>query len=529
MTNCVRSFALAAVLALSACAQLPQAEQTLPGPAIVAAEPAPVVAMPPAPAPQPEQVTVAAIAPETHGDLFDRMRAGFGLADSDRRAIEQQLDWYARNPEYLERTFGRAELYLHHIISEVEARRMPLEIALLPVVESAFEPYAYSRARAAGLWQFIPGTGSRFGLRQNWWYDGRRDVIEATRAALDYLQFMHDEFNGDWLLAIAGYNCGEACVARAIRNNQAAGLAIDFWSLKLPAETRAYVPKLLAMKRLVAEPEIYGIGFSPIANEPYFTRVETLGQIDLNLAAELAGVTYEELFELNPAFHRWATDPAGPHYLLLPTDAATLFRENLAQLTPEERLRAKRYTVQKGDTVTSVARRFDTQQLVVRDLNGLQGTTLTAGTELLVPAGMAKLPPKVLRAAALADGRTGVRRATRRPVVHVVRRGDSLWAIARRHRMDAGTLASLNNMQLSDTLRAGQRLVLRPQGAGSTAAADGAKSRKLTYTVRRGDTLSRIARLYQVTVAQLTSWNGISVHAPLRPGQRLTIRLRRGG
>ncbi len=174
---------------------------------------------------------------------------------------------------------------LYHIVTELEARGMPLEIALLPVVESAFEPYAYSRARASGLWQFIPDTGSRYGLKQDWWYDGRRDVVESTRAALDYLQSLHDEFNGDWLLAIAAYNCGEMAVERALDANRAKGKPLDFWSLKLPKETQAYVPKLLAMRRLVADPEAFDIAISPIPNQPYFARVETHGQIDLKLAA----------------------------------------------------------------------------------------------------------------------------------------------------------------------------------------------------------------------------------------------------
>src|SRR5262249_26454875 len=234
---------------------------------------------------------LAGLAPAQYADLFDRMRAGFKLDDdSSRRAIDDQLRWYAGNPDYLQRAFGRADLYLYYIVTELERRNMPLELSLLPVVEGAFEPYAYSRASASGLWQFIPGTGSRFGLKQNWWYDGRRDVVESTRAALDYLQYLHDEFNGDWLLAVAAYNCGEAAVERAIDRNQAAGLPIDFWSLKLPPETRSYVPKLLAMKRLVADPGAYSLAFSKIPNQAYFARVETYGQIDLRLAADIAGV-----------------------------------------------------------------------------------------------------------------------------------------------------------------------------------------------------------------------------------------------
>ncbi|HEX3854237.1 MAG TPA: transglycosylase SLT domain-containing protein, partial [Polyangiaceae bacterium] len=285
------------ILAISACAHAPaerpvaQTKQPQPIGAVLPEGPSstypqapippsaqsPLVVEPSAPAEEPTQV--AGLTPGQYSDLFDRMRAGFKLEDHpDEPGIDQQLDWFASNPDYLQRAFGRSELYLYHIVTQLEARGMPLEIALLPVVESAFEPFAYSRALASGLWQFIPDTGSRFGMKQDWWYDGRRDIVESTRGALDYLQALHDEFNGDWLLAIAAYNCGEMAVERAVDANQRAGKPIDFWSLKLPAETRAYVPKLLAMKRLVSDPETYGLSISAIPNQPYFSRVETKGQ-----------------------------------------------------------------------------------------------------------------------------------------------------------------------------------------------------------------------------------------------------------
>jgi membrane-bound lytic murein transglycosylase D len=387
------------------------------------------------------------------------------------------------------------------------------------VVESAFEPYAYSRARASGLWQFIPGTGSRFGLKQNWWYDGRRDVVESTRAALDYLQYLHDEFNGDWQLAVAAYNCGEAAVARAVRNNIAAGKPIDFWSLKLPAETRAYVPKLIAMKRLVADPEAHGLTFSAIPNQPYFERVWTLGQIDLRVAAEISGLKYEELYELNPAFHRWATDPTGPHFLLVPAETADAFRENVALLSDDQRMKVVRHVVAKGDSVSSVARRYNTTIQVVRELNQLPTGPLTVGTELRVPSEVVTLPPKVLRAAALVDN--GGRR--NRPHMHVVvRQGDSLWRIARRHGVDVNTLAMMNGMQPGDKLLTGQRLKLNASSDGGSSKAS-SKSRKVTYTVRSGDTLTRIAKVFQVQVSQLLSWNSLATNAPIVPGQKLMI------
>ncbi|MEP7246480.1 MAG: LysM peptidoglycan-binding domain-containing protein [Gammaproteobacteria bacterium] len=547
--------ALAVTLGLAACAHTP-ADRSLKGPAeepvgahtqgqnTTPVEPsstypeqiAPPAAQVAATQENSEPTPVVGLTPNQYGDLFDRMRAGFKLDDVERHAVDQQLDWYADHPDYLERSFGRAELYMYHIVTELEARGMPLEIALLPVVESAFEPYAYSRARAAGMWQFIPGTGSRFGLKQDWWYDGRRDVVESTRAAFDYLQFLHDEFDGDWLLAIAGYNCGENAVARAVAANKAAGKPTDFWSLKLPKETRAYVPKLLAMKRLVADPEAYGLGFSRIPNQAYFTRVETLGQIDLKVAANIAGITHEQLYELNPAFHRWATDPSGPHYLLLPSDVAELFKQNVAQLTAEQRLAAQIYTVRSGDSVSSVAKQFNTKIEVIRELNDLPTGTLTVGTDLRVPSANITLPPKVMLAAARVDGKRerGMRGA--RPHVHVVRRGDSLWGIARRSGMDVNTLAMMNGMQPGDTLRAGQKIRLTSNSGGSsgtklasTSSSSGG-ARPVMYTVRSGDTLSAIARMFQVTVAQIIGWNDITPRSPIKPGQKLTIRVtsRRG-
>jgi len=450
------------------------------------------------------------------------MRAGFKIEDVESHAVDAELNWYANNPEYLERAFARADLYLYHIVTELEARGMPVEIALLPVVESAFEPYAYSRARASGLWQFIPGTGSRFGLKQDWWYDGRRDVVESTRAALDYLQSLHDEFGGDWLLAIAAYNCGEMAVERALDVNRARHKPLDFWSLKLPKETQAYVPKLLAMTRLVTDPESYGISISPIPNQPYFARVQTRGQIDLKVAAEIAGVTDEELYELNPAFHRWATDPAGPHFLLLPVDGAQAFNQNIGQLTDEQRIRSESYTVRRGDSVASVARRFNTSINCIREMNDLPAGPLTVGSDIRVPAAGITLPAKVLLAAARVDGRD---RFARRPRVHIARRGESLSTIARRTGMDVNTLAMMNGMEPGDPLRAGQRIKVSSRGGSSARSA----SRRVTYTVRMGDTLGQIARLFQVSVPQILSWNGLGSRGSILPGQKLTIRVSRRG
>ena len=542
-----------ALLATSACVHTPVERAAAPGRSLITVPAAPPAATPPleatpppaavnmpesaagaAPAGTPAAATPevadtaasappdtnAVLTPEQYADLFDRMRAGFTLDDAaDHRAIDQQLRYYAGNPDYLQRAFGRADLYLYHIVTQLQARGMPLELALLPVVESAFEPYAYSRASASGLWQFIPGTGSRFGLKQDWWYDGRRDVVESTRAALDYLQYLHDEFNGDWLLAIAAYNCGEAKVERAVRANRAAGRPTDFWNLRLPRETREYVPKLLAMKRLVRDPGAYGLSMSPIPNQPYFARVATVGQIDLRIAGQIANVSPEELYELNPAFHRWATDPAGPHYLLLPVDSADVFATSVAQLSADQRLGATHYSVNHGDSVASVAAQFHTSVNVIRELNDFPVGRLTVGMDLRVPSAVPELPAKVVLAAARIDGRD---RAARRPHVQIVRRGDSLWAIARRHGMNVNTLAMMNGLHPGDTLRAGQRI--RFAGGGDGSGSGHARSgRRILYTVRQGDTMVEIAQQFQCSVPQLRAWNGLGAHSPIHAGQKLRV------
>jgi membrane-bound lytic murein transglycosylase D len=460
-----------------------------------------------------------------YSDLFDRMRAGFKLPDSDHSAIDRELDWYAGNPDYLGRAFSRADLYLYHIVTELEARGMPLELALLPVVESAFEPYAYSKSSASGLWQFIPGTGSRYNLKQDWWYDGRRDVMESTRAALDYLQALNTEFNGDWLLAIAAYNCGEMNVEHAIARNQAAGLPTDFWNLKLPTETRAYVPKLLAMGRVVAHPEHYGLSFNKIPNQPYFAKVDTHGQISMHVAAEIAGLNDAELYELNPAYHRWATDPAGPYTLLVPADTAEAFRTSVIQLTDEQRLNVKAYTVRRGDSMNVVARRFHSSAQELRDLNGLPAKgALVVGSALKVPSESNELPAKALRAAALVDGREHRSRRQRSRIV--VRRGETLWAIARKHGVDVNALALMNGMQPNTVLRTGQRLRLgTASGSANISVADEEAARggnELTHTVHAGDTLFHVAQEYHVSVAQVASWNRLS-KTTLVPGQKLII------
>jgi membrane-bound lytic murein transglycosylase D len=458
---------------------------------------------------------------EDYDDLFDRMRAGFALDEVQEPAIDQQLAWLEHNPDYLERVFQRGQRYLYHVVTEVEARGMPLEFALLPVVESAYEPFAYSVSRAAGMWQFIPGTGARFGLKQNWWFDGRRDVIQSTRAALDYLQALHDQFDGDWLLAIAAYNVGENSVQRELDYNRAHGKPTDFWHLKLPAETRAYVPKLLAMKRLMAEPERYGLEFAAIPNEPYFAVIDTDSQIDLKIAAQLAGTSYDELVALNPGYNRWATDPDGPHRMLVPIDNADGFELALKTLSPDERVRFTIHEVTRRETLASIAKHYGTSVTVISKINELKGGKVSAGESLKIPEISGQLPDKVLLAASRVD-RPDLGGRRQRQIVYRVRAGETLSSIARRHGMPVSALARLNNMGTADTLVTGQRLVIK--ASTRRYRDEGVRSgRRVLYTVRRGDTVYSISRQFQVSVPQLKTWNGLNKHHQIRAGQHLVM------
>jgi membrane-bound lytic murein transglycosylase D len=460
---------------------------------------------------------------EDYDDLFDRMRAGFALDEVQEPAIDVQLAWFEHNPDYLERVFQRAQRYMYHIITEVEARGMPLEFALLPVVESAYEPFAYSTSRAAGLWQFIPDTGARFGLKRNWWFDGRRDVVESTRAALDYLQALHDQFDGDWLLAIAAYNVGENSVQREMDFNRANGKPADFWHLRLPAETRAYVPKLLALKRLMAEPERYGLEFAVIPNEPYFAVIDTDTQIDLKIAAQLAGTSYDELVALNPGYNRWATDPDGPHRMLVPIDNADAFDAALKTLGPDDRVRFASHEVTRKETLQMIAKEYGTTAVVISKINELKDGKVIAGQTLRIPQVSGQLPDKVLLAALRVDRpETDLGGRKRHQIVYRVRAGETLNSSARRHGMPVSTLARLNNLGAQDTLVKGQRLVIK--ASARRLRDEGVVSgRRLLYTVRSGDTVYSISRQFQVSVSKLKTWNGLNEHHQIKAGKRIVM------
>ena len=388
-------------------------------------------------------------------DIWDRLRRGMDLpAAADNPLVQQYVQWHRENPDYLHRVTERGEPFLYFILDALEQRDMPSELLLLPIVESAYQPFAYSHGRAAGLWQFIPSTGRHFGLHQTWWYDGRRDVYASTQAALDYLQQLHARFDNDWLLALAAYNAGQGTVNRAITRNAARGLETDYWHLDLPRETRHYVPKLLALKIVMTQPEYYGIELAPVSNRPVITVLELDFQLELAVAAELAGLEMDQLHQLNPGFNRWATPPDGPHRLLLPIEHADRFGQALAELDPNARVTWQRHQIQPGDTLGAISRQYQTSVADLRRINGLSGDRIRAGRYLLIPS---QSDPAM--AARVANANRPLNVPANR-ITHVVRSGDNLWSLARRHGVTVADLTRWNNLRSDSILRPGQRLVL---------------------------------------------------------------------
>ncbi len=463
--------------------------------------------------------TPAILAPD---DLWEAMRREFGLPASNNKRVEVQRNWYARHPDYMRRVSQRAGRYAAYILQQVKARDMPAEIALLPVVESAYDPFAYSHGRAAGLWQFIPGTGKRFGLKQDWWYDGRRDLIESTRAALDYLEYLHKHFDGDWLLALAAYNSGEGTVRKAVRRNRKKGKSISFWDLDLPRETRAYVPKLIALKQLVNSPEKYGVALEPVGVQPPFDIIKTGGQIDLAIAAELAGTDLDTLYRFNPGFNQWATPPKGPHRLLIPHPQAGQFRDGIAALPLEKRIQWVRHKVARGQTLSHIARRYHTTVDALKAANQIRGHSIRAGKYLVVPVSSTGQENYRLSASQRLNRKQSASRKGQR-TQHIVNRGDTFWDLSRQYKVSMRKLAAWNGMAPGDPLKVGQKLVIWTHQPTRTRVHPGSQRRAIYYTVRKGDSLSRISSRFKVGVSEVRRWNGLPGKGYLQPGQRLKL------
>ncbi len=411
---------------------------------------------------------------QKHEQLWDRLRAGYALADLDSPLVAKHVSWYSGHPEYMDRMVKRARLYLYYIVDEVERRKLPMEIALLPAIESAFKPHAYSRARAAGLWQFIPSTGTHFGLKRNWWYDGRRDVVQATQAALDYLEELHRAFDGDWHLALAAYNAGETRVKGAIEYNRRRGLPTDYKNLRtLKPETLNYVPKLLAVSKIIARPQAYDITLAAIPNEPYFAQIAVGSQIDLGVVARMADLSLGDLYDINPAFKRRATAPNGPHYLLVPTTHRDTIVAALDQLPEKNRIRWQRHVIRHGDALSTIARRYGVTVRAIKRANRIRGTRIHAGRNLLIPMSTRRMtayngnvtrPVKRKARRRVAPPKNGIK------VVHQVRRGDTLWGIATRYNVYIYQVTGWNGLRRRSFLRPGQKLNIWVDPADSPTA-----------------------------------------------------------
>ena len=457
----------------------------------------------------------AGVPPEQNGeydDVWARIRSGMQLSHVGDGRVKRELKWFSSKQDYLDRTAERGRPYLPYIAEQVELRAMPMELALLPIVESAFQPLARSSMSAAGIWQFMPATGRFYGLKQTWWYDGRRDVVHSTRAALDYLEKLARDFDGDWLLAVAAYNAGEGNVQRAINRNVKRGKPTDFWSLDLPRETESYVPKLLAIATLVYDPAAHGVTLTPIPTEQYFDIVELDGQIDLVLAAELAGISMEELQRLNPGFSRWATDPEGPHQLVLPVGSTELFVRRLATVPDERRVRLAHHKVRSGESLGGIAARYGTSVREIKRLNKLRGSVIRVGQSLAVPGGG--------RGGESLQATSGNSRST--GGTYVVRNGDNLWLIARRHGMSVKAIARDNGLSESAVLRPGQTLKVASSDSAAATGTGASNSRRVSYTVQSGDSLWEISRRFNVSIQSLKRWNKLRGNA-LKPGQRLYV------
>ena len=472
-----------------------------------------------------QQETIEAL--EIQSNAWYRLQMGMSLPEVDNKRISAQLNWYLKHRSYLQRVMRRAAPILPFVLDELEKKDMPTELALLPVVESAYQAFAYSHGRASGLWQIIPSTGRNLGLKQNWWYDGRRDIIESTRAAIRYLDGLAREFNGDWDLALASYNAGPGRVRSAIRYNKKKNRPVDFWNLtRLRKETKDYVPKLYALKQIFDNPELYGLEILPVSNELSYQIVELDGQIDLALAADLAGITINEIYQLNPAFNRWATPPDGPHRILLPRDKSEAFKSALLKVPAEKRINWVRHKIKNGETLSQISRRYRTTTALIKKVNKIRGTQIRAGKYLTIPTATKSLSSYKLSASARKSKIQNTPRSGDKQV-HIVRSGQSLWSISRYYGVNTASLARWNGMAPIDTLRIGQKLVIwTKKGAGTQRVSlidTGPRQnlQALRYTVRKGDSLSRIADRFNVRVSDIKRWNRIGKY--LQPGQKIKL------
>ncbi|BAJ02360.1 lytic transglycosylase [Shewanella violacea] len=452
-------------------------------------------------------------------DVWQRIRLNLSFDVPEQKLIKQYRDWYIKHPQHLEKVSERAAPYLYLIVEEVEKRDLPIELALLPIIESAFDPTAYSNSAASGFWQFTSPMAKYFGLQINDWYDGRRDVPAATTAALDMLEYLYKKTGGNWLYAIAAYNTGEGRVINAVKNNKRKGKPTDFWSLTLPTETQRYVPQLLALADVIKHADKYGIKLHPINNKPQIQVIDVGEQFDLSLAAGFAGMTTSELRKINPGYDHWLTPPNGPHTLVLPVDRVPTFNLALANIHADDKLNKERYQIRSGDSLGLIAQKYHTTPSALRAANALKGNTIITGRYLVIPVPVRNQDKDALSLKQRLKSKQN-KSPDSEKIDYIVKSGDSLWKLAKSHKVTIAQLAKWNHMSVKDSLKIGQKLTI---WTANTHVSD--VTRKLNYTVRSGDSLGHIAAKFNVSVKDLIRWNTLGKHKYIQPGQKLKLYL----
>jgi len=434
-------------------------------------------------------------------DAWQKIAEAHGFAqDLNNAEITKYRNWYTGRQRYFDRLGPRAQLYMAHIVEELERNNLPLELALLPFVESAYNPFAYSPSGAAGLWQFMRPTGDHLGLKRDPWYDGRRDVISSTDAAVRYFKYLNKRFKGDWLLTLAAYNAGEGTVKKAMRANRRKGKATDFWSLRLPGETRAYVPKLIALAQVTASPADYQLVLPTIPTQVYFDVVELPQQIDLYQVSLLADMSIDGVYRLNPGCQQSATPPEGPHRLLIPLHKTAGFASRLSDTPRDSWLKVREYTVQPGDTLSEIAQRHRLGAQALMAQNNMSSSRIRAGQILKIPSISSAYLPSFAR-----------------PTQYYrVRRGDSLWKIAHAYQVKTRNLARWNGLNPKAPLKIGKRLKIR-------APALIAQQGQLSYKIKKGDSLSLISKQFKVSVSDIVRWNKLNSRGFIKAGQTLSL------
>ena len=466
--------------------------------------------------------------PIVEKDLWRYIVNRYTLSTPSQKDLFWHIDWFKKNPDYLTRVTKRANPYLYLVTQEVEKAGLPIEIALLPIVESAYYPFSYSHGTASGLWQFIPSTGKLYGLKENWWYDGRRDVLTSTKAAVRYLKNLNKLFKGDYLLAIAAYNSGPGRVQKAIRKNKRLGKKTDFWHLDLPAETRGYVPRLLAVAQLIKHPDRYGQTITPVNNKPQLQAVKLDSQFDLATIAQWADITLDDVYTLNPGLRRWATPSNPPHVILLPIDKVKIFEKNLINHPKNTRARWLRHKVTSGESLSYLAQKFKTTLSQIKSVNNMSDNLIKVGEYLIVPLAQRTDNDYVLsederEKRRLSAKKNGVK------VIHTVVKGDSLWKIAKQYNTQINSLVKWNHLEHNQPLQIGKKLVIwqvksvNNKDLSKITSVGIDINRKVTYRVKSGDNLSLIANKFKVRVSDLEKWNELGVKKPLQPGQKLKI------